>query len=316
MPELPTVTVAIAAYSAEAFIGAAIRSALRQNSVALDIVIADDASPDGTADVVQRMASGEPRLSLIRCATNEGPGGARNAAFRAARGDWIAVLDSDDAFAPGRLARMCRAGAEHEADIVIDDFLSVAPDGTLEQPALLSQRRSAGLLDLTDWLELNGLRRGEVSFGYAKPLFRRAFLERHQLRYNPVLRNGEDFHLVLEALAKGARVYFTAEPGYLYTRREGSVSRRLDPAHMVTLARADEGVLAKLSPELKRAAAPLFARRKRNMMRLATTETVLGAMKARQLRVALAGLAQHPAALGRIMGHVGEALRKRVARVK
>ncbi|ANT63393.1 hypothetical protein AYJ57_23200 (plasmid) [Salipiger sp. CCB-MM3] len=316
MPELHSVTVAIAAYAAETFVGAAIRSALQQEGVALDVVVADDASPDKTAEVIERMAAEEPRLSLIRCAANGGPAGARNAAFGAARGDWIAVLDADDAFAPGRLARMCHAGEAQDADIVIDDFLSVTPDGSACPGALLSDRRPSGILSLSDWLVLNGLRRGEVSFGYAKPLFRRRFLEGHGLSYNPDLRNGEDFHLVLEALAKGARVYFTAEPGYLYTRREGSVSRSLDPNHMVALARADARVLSGLAPDVRKATAPLFARRKRNMMRLATTETVLGALKSRHPRAALAGLARHPAAFGRIMGHVAEALRKRVVRAK
>lgn len=312
MPEVPRVTVAIAAYCAEPFLAAAIRSALAQEGVALDVVIADDASPDGTSRLVEHMATCDPRLALVRCPVNEGPAGARNRAFAHARGDWIAVLDSDDGFAPGRLARMCRMAEAHGADIVLDDFVSIAPGGAILEAPRLSSRRGPGFLGLADWLDLNGLRRGEISFGYAKPLVSRGFLQRSGLEYQPELRNGEDFHLILEALAQGARVYFTGESGYLYTRREGSVSRRSNPAHMLALARADAAVQARLPSELRRAADPLFARRRRNILRLATTETVLGELKAGHPGRAAAGLARHPAALGRVLGHVGEALRKRL----
>ncbi|MCF6430609.1 glycosyltransferase [Leisingera sp. MMG026] len=311
-PELPRITVAIAAHDADACITAAVQSALAQDQAAVSVIVADDASRDGTAGTVARIAANDRRVSLVRSPVNLGPGGARNLAFAAAEDDWIAVLDSDDSFRPGRLARMHAHAQQQDADIVIDDFISVDAAGqTLPGPGLAVQR-PAGVLDLADWLRLNDMARAQLSFGYAKPLLSRRFLLQNGLRYNESLRNGEDFHLILEALAAGARLYFTGETGYRYTRRAGSVSRRAQGDHMRALLAADKAVAARFSPAQHAAAARPLAARRRNLQNLITTEEVLANLKARHPGAAAARLARHPGALGRVTGHLAEALRKRI----
>ena len=312
-PVQPAITVVMAAHDAEGFITAAIHSALDQEQAAVSVIVADDASRDGTARTVADIAARDGRVSLVRCPVNLGPGGARNLAFAAAEGDWIAVLDSDDSFQPGRLARMHAHAQQQGADIVIDDFISVDAAGqTLPGPGLTA-RQPAGFLDLADWLRLNDMARAQLSFGYAKPLLSRRFLSSHGLRYNESLRNGEDFHLILEALAAGARLYFTGEPGYRYTRRAGSISRRAQDSHMRALLAADSALTARLSPAQQAAAARPLAARRRNLQNLITTEDILAALKGRRPGAALARLARHPGALLRVAGHLAEALHKRIA---
>lgn len=313
LPEPPGITVAIAAHNAEASITAAVQSALAQDHARVSVVVTDDASRDDTAEIVARLTARDERVSLLRSPVNLGPGGARNLAFVAAEDDWIAVLDSDDSFLPGRLAQMHAHAQEQNADIVIDDFISVDAAGqTLPGPGLTA-RQPAGFLDLADWLRLNDMARAQLSFGYAKPLLSRHFLSRHGLRYNESLRNGEDFHLILEALAAGARLYFTGEPGYRYTRRAGSISRRAQDSHMRALLAADSALTARLSPAQQAAAARPLAVRRRNLQNLITTEDILAALKARRPGAALARLACHPGALLRVAGHLAEALHKRIA---
>ncbi|UWQ35122.1 glycosyltransferase (plasmid) [Leisingera sp. M527] len=311
-PELPRITVAIAAHETDACITAAVQSALAQDRAAVSVIVADDASRDGTAGTVARIAAHDGRVSLVRSPVNLGPGGARNLAFAAAEDDWIAVLDSDDSFRPGRLARMHAHAQQQDADIVIDDFISVDAAGqTLPGPGLAA-RHPAGVLDMADWLRLNDMARAQLSFGYAKPLLSRRFLLKNGLRYNESLRNGEDFHLILEALAAGARLYFTGEAGYSYTRRAGSVSRRAQGSHMRALLAADKAVAARLSAQQQGATARLLAVRRRNLQNLITTEEVLAELKAMRPSAAAARLARHPGALGRVAGHLAEALRKRI----
>ena len=60
-------------------------------------------SKDGTTAVVRRMAEKDSRIRLIESEENRGPARARNVGFRAAKGDWIVIQDSDDAWAPGSL---------------------------------------------------------------------------------------------------------------------------------------------------------------------------------------------------------------------
>ena len=95
----PDASVVIAAYNAEDTIRRAIRSALAQNDVAVEVIVADDCSTDATRETVT--ALGMAAVRLVALDGNKGPGGARNAGFAAARGRWIAVLDSDDTMRPG-----------------------------------------------------------------------------------------------------------------------------------------------------------------------------------------------------------------------
>ncbi|WP_394181632.1 glycosyltransferase family 2 protein [Yoonia maritima] len=312
MSQLPFVSVVIAAHNAEAFIVGAIDSALAQGGVELELLIVDDASNDTTQSVLLELSQKDDRIIPIFSPVNVGPAGVRNLALDRARGDWIAILDSDDSLEPDRLAEMIRAAVEAEADIVIDDFVSVDPDGKILDGDCLADRRAAGILGLDDWVALNSFERSELSFGYAKPIISREFLARTGLRYNETLRNGEDFHLILEALVAGATLYFTGNPGYRYTRRAGSVSRRAQDDHMRALLTADDAVAARLDPKAQSVACALLRKRRENLMRLIVTEDVMGKLKSRQPLSAISSLVRHPGATGRVLGHLGEAVRKRI----
>ena len=111
----PLVSVVIAAYNTEAYIGEALESVLCQDWRPFEVIVVDDGSTDGTADVVK---SFEP-VRYIR-QENAGPAAARNTAIAAAVGDFIAVSDSDDLVAPGRLSLQAHYLIDHpEVDAVL-----------------------------------------------------------------------------------------------------------------------------------------------------------------------------------------------------
>jgi glycosyltransferase involved in cell wall biosynthesis len=97
--EPPTFSIVIAAYQAEGTVGEAVESALAQTRPPLEVVVCDDGSTDGTADAVRAFGS---RVVLLR-QPNGGEAAAKNAAVRAAAGEFVAVLDADDAYGPRRL---------------------------------------------------------------------------------------------------------------------------------------------------------------------------------------------------------------------
>ena len=81
-------------------------SALAQTFKNFELIIADDGSTDDSA--ARAMASGDPRVTLLRLEHSGSPAVTRNAALRHARGRYIAFLDSDDAWLPDKLAQQVR----------------------------------------------------------------------------------------------------------------------------------------------------------------------------------------------------------------
>lgn len=102
-----TISVVIPLYNRREEVGRALASVLQQTRSADEIVVIDDASRDGSADAVA--ALGESRIRLLRHERNQGPAAARNSGITAARGDWIALLDSDDEWEPEKLALQLEA---------------------------------------------------------------------------------------------------------------------------------------------------------------------------------------------------------------
>ena len=92
---MPTVSVIMPAYNAERYLNVAVDSVLRQSFADLELLIVDDGSADGTVAIAQGYAARDPRVRVLR-QRNAGPGPARNTGFRAARGRFFALLDSDD----------------------------------------------------------------------------------------------------------------------------------------------------------------------------------------------------------------------------
>jgi glycosyltransferase involved in cell wall biosynthesis len=103
---MPRVSVIMPAYNHAAYIRQAIDSVLAQSFGDFELIVHDDGSMDGTADVLRSMA--DPRLCLKVYATNQGAGISVNAALARARGEYVAILNSDDYFLPGKLEQQVR----------------------------------------------------------------------------------------------------------------------------------------------------------------------------------------------------------------
>ena len=99
---LPSVSVVMPVYNVERFVGEAITSVLQQTFSDFELIIVDDGASDSSLMICERMA--DHRTRIIRQA-NRGLAGARNTGIAAARGAFIALLDSDDLWEPEKLMR-------------------------------------------------------------------------------------------------------------------------------------------------------------------------------------------------------------------
>jgi succinoglycan biosynthesis protein ExoO/succinoglycan biosynthesis protein ExoU len=240
-------SVVIPAFNAARFIESTLASVLGQTERRIEVLVVDDGSTDGTPALVESVAHRDARVRLLRTPRNGGPAAARNLGFATARGAWIAILDADDTFEPERLERLIAMGEAAGADLCSDNLLNVYEEGERRPEPMLAPELLAGptrlfLADLFEG-ELGGSRR-RASYGFMQPVFRRAFLENHGLRYDETLRFGEDFTFYVACLTAGASWWVTPEPMYRYLIRSGSLTESQASKDLDRLRRLDRELLA------------------------------------------------------------------------
>jgi glycosyltransferase involved in cell wall biosynthesis len=103
----PLFTVVMPTFNRAASTAAAVRSVLAQTDARWELIVADDGSTDGTRAALSGFT--DPRVRFFWNEKNRGQHACRNQSIRAAKGEWIAFLDSDDLFMPERLARLAAA---------------------------------------------------------------------------------------------------------------------------------------------------------------------------------------------------------------
>ena len=140
----PLLSVVIPTWNRAQLVRDAIRSVLAQREGLVEAIVVDDASTDSTIELLEREFG--DRIRLLRLEHRRGPGGARNAGARLARGEFVAFLDSDDVWLPGKFDAELEVFARFpEAEVVVSDsqnFFEGAADGE-------SRFAQNGLLDAT-----------------------------------------------------------------------------------------------------------------------------------------------------------------------
>ena len=239
--------VVIAARNAAGTIATAVASALDQPETS-ELVVVDDGSVDATADAARMGAErvGRADALVVLRANGDGPAAARNRGIDASRAPFVAVLDADDAFLPGRLAVLHEVRRSvARCDVVADDIAFVtalpAPDqGEADAGAGPAEVPRGRELTLDAFIEGNRTVRGRVrgELGFLKPLFSRAFLQTHGLRYREDMRLGEDFDLLARVLARGAAMQLVQRVGYAALVRDDSLSAQHETGDLERLWRA------------------------------------------------------------------------------
>jgi succinoglycan biosynthesis protein ExoO len=245
----PLVSVVMANFNGAAHIGAAARAVLRQSLADLELILADDGSHDDSVARARAEAAGDGRLVVLAHGAQTGPAAARNRALRAARGEWIAIVDNDDLIHPQRLERLIAAAVRDRADIAADDLLTFYQDGARAPHAHLGWE-TPRWISAASYERSNRMLGPGPSLGYLKPVFKRTL----GAAYDEALRIGEDSDLILRLLMGGARMRVYPELGYFYRKHAGSISHRLTAppidALIAAYAKHDAGADAALGVAL------------------------------------------------------------------
>jgi succinoglycan biosynthesis protein ExoO len=145
-----------------------------------------------------------------------GAGYSRNCALENATGRWIAVLDSDDWYAPQRLERLVAFAQQMQAEMVTDLSARISEEGHILGAAWTTFGKNPRQPRCYTVEEV-------IRFHPAfKPLIEADFLRRHGIRYPEHIRQSQDYAFCMEILIKGARFAVLPEPLYFYRVRSHS----------------------------------------------------------------------------------------------
>ncbi|MFG3123522.1 glycosyltransferase family 2 protein [Streptomyces sp. NPDC048201] len=222
----PRVAVVVIGYDDAAHVTDAVRSALSQGPAVGEVIAVDDHSTDGSADLLDRLAAGEPRLRVIRHATNSGGCGTpRNTGIDAVTMPYVMFLDSDDLLPPGAVDALLRAasgtGAEVTAGLCVRREL---PSGRehLWQSSLYAREAVIGHPADRPHLVHDTL--------CVNKLYRTDFLRAHGIRFPEGRFLYEDFVFTARVLAAAPRIALVPDRVYVWhvRRAAGHLSLSLD----------------------------------------------------------------------------------------
>ncbi len=226
----PLVSVIIPSYNSAAYLPATLESVLGQDYSAVEVVVVDDGSTDDTEQVVHPYRS---RIEYIRQENSGGPARPRNVGMEAARGELVALFDSDDVMLPGKLSRSAAVlQALPEVDLLFTDFQVIDENGLVKTPRFLATyRRFRDILEpaateAAAVLHGPGLYRELLRanfIGTSSVVARRAVLLAEG-GFDESLLNSDDRDLWFRLAWSGRRFAFRDEVLHSYRQRAGSVT--------------------------------------------------------------------------------------------
>ncbi len=217
---LPLVSVIVPVHNGEAYLEQALESIRDQDYRPLEVIVIDDGSTDGTASIARRFSEDLHYLYQPRA----GPAAARNAGLRLARGEWIAFLDADDLWPPGKLVQ--------QAAYLRDDPGLQVVLGRVQQiedaiPRAAGSALTPGYREIGDPL---------TSFVVGSALVRRAAFERIG-RFDAGLSFSEDVDWFMKARELDVPLLAVGEIALLYRRHVQAMTHGKDAVGL-GLARA------------------------------------------------------------------------------
>ena len=204
------ISIIMAAYNAEKTIEKAINSVLNQTYPNFELLVVNDCSKDRTVELVRNIAAKDSRVRLISNVKNSGVSYTRKHGLEEAKGSWIAILDSDDAWAPEKLEKQIALQKKMNADLLFTGSAFMDSDGQsidwyLHAPAEVTYRQL--------------LKQNVLSNSSA--LVRKELYTKHY-----AIGDGmhEDFAIWLSILKEGRKAYGVDEPLLIYRIAKSSKS--------------------------------------------------------------------------------------------
>ena len=214
----PVVSICIPAYKAGGFIGETLASLRAQTFTDWEAHVVEDGSHDDTEAIVRAFAATVPQpVHFQRHAVNQGLPATRNTAIHAARGEWIALLDSDDLWTPHHLEHAIAKARETGAELIHAGVILFDSDTGQDLELRVPSREALAALPLS-------LFRGDYPIQPSSALIRRDVLVRAG-GFDPKCRYVEDRELWLRLARAGVRIGYVDALTCRYRQHAGAMTK-------------------------------------------------------------------------------------------
>lgn len=191
----PMISVVMACYNREDFIGIAIESILNQTYTDFEFIIIDDCSTDNSAKIIESYANSDQRIKFIRNSANMHLIHNLREGFRQAKGKYIARMDDDDISLPTRFEKQIKYMEENPDIAVLGTFIELISKSKAESWVVASEPDKIAAL----MLFFNPMCHPTV-------MIRKSFLKSHNLNYSKEALYAEEYDLWKEVILKGGKL--------------------------------------------------------------------------------------------------------------
>ena len=215
------VSIIIPAYNAAATIGRLVNKILSETRVAIELIVINDGSTDGTDHALHQIY--DDRLILIEQA-NQGVYAARNAALALHQGEWVIFLDADDDIADGFIEKRWQAASALQADVMIFNGWHSGADN--HRRAVHRKQSYGATLSGHEWIR-HCVTRREWSHYLWLQMVRSSYVRDNQLHFQAGKSHKDILWTVHLALGNG-RFYLSDLKDYTYRVNTESITHRSD----------------------------------------------------------------------------------------
>lgn len=213
------VSVIIPVYNTEKYLHRCIDSVIEQQEVTVEIILVDDGSNDTSPKICDDYAKKYPFITALHI-QNSGPATAKNEGLKIAKGNYIALTDSDDKMEPLMLQKMVSAGYGHDADIICCNYKQIDEYGNV---SLLHYTNKEYVLNHEEGL-IHFFSKDKIYSQCWTKIYKRQTLIEHHTENDPGLRTDEDFIFNIRAFIHAKTTVIIDKPLYEYTHRENSLA--------------------------------------------------------------------------------------------
>lgn len=219
---MPAISLLVAVYNTSQYVEQCLQSIADQSFSNIEVILINDGSTDHSGELLEAFAARDERFRVIHQA-NQGLGAVRNRGIEEAKGTYLAFIDSDDMLAPHYCEALYEKAEMTGADLVVSEYWIQFEQSNRTIPTTLLAHQKADRASL-----IESLLHGDITGFSWNKLYRRAFIEEHQIRFplRGELENIEDQYVTLRCFSLSRVMAFVHEPLYYYRVHRSSIVQR------------------------------------------------------------------------------------------